>query len=299
MKNKIYILTLLFICISFGSTGFTYAQEKSSAAGTTDVIIRTDGLILYGKVLEIDANIVKYRKGETVDGAVISIPRSLVYAVSYADKTTQIITPVLGSKKTENTAFDQSQVTESKQNDSMAIKPDFGRGMMKLGTGIENSYANVGGVNSYDKISAYPTIFLSYAVKVNKLFDAGVSLTFARGDYQKKTFSDYDQLDVTQEYNQKIFTLGLFGKYNLTRSNFNPYVLAGVDFNYTNIMQNSDFFFTDQDKHVKTELQINGVITKVIARVGIDINITKRFGFFADAGLGVSLVTAGVNFIFQ
>jgi hypothetical protein len=298
MKNNIFRIIVMIVFISFGATSLSDAQEKSAAA-TFDVIIRTDGLILYGKVLEIDANNLKYRKSETLEGAIITIPRSLVYAVSYADRTTQVITPVLGNTKTEFAAFDQNQNPDSALTIASETKMEFGKGMLKLGVGIENSYADVGGVSNYDRISAYPTVFLSYAFKFNKNFDLGASLNYSQGDYRKKSFSDYDQLDVTQEYNQKIFTLGFFGKYNLTRSTFNPYALVGVDFNYTNVLQNSDFFFTDQEKHVKTDLQIHGIITKVIARAGVDVNITKRFGFYLDAGLGVSLMTAGVNFIFQ
>jgi opacity protein-like surface antigen len=298
MKNNIFKIILLLSFIIAGTTDLLRAQEKNAVLGTSDVIIMTDGQIIYGKVLEIDANSLKYRKGDAKEGVIITIPVSRVYAVSFADKTTQIITPILGNQKTGSGVAGQNPKGDSIKQEVSGIKANIGHGTLKIGAGFESAYSDVEGIKTFDKGTGSPSLYLGYSFKYNRLFDAGISLGFADKDYQKSTFSDYDNIDFNQKINEKVLTVGLFGKYNLTAGFIKPYLLGGINFNYTYISQEGDIFYRDQEKHVLTNFQIRGVKTELMVRAGLDVNISRRFGFFADAGLGVSLIQVGVNFIF-
>ena len=75
------------------------AQDKDSIT-TTDVIIRVDGSIIYGKVLEVSQEEVKYRKNDLTDGPEVTLPRKQVYVISYSNNTKQVITPVFGKTET-------------------------------------------------------------------------------------------------------------------------------------------------------------------------------------------------------
>jgi opacity protein-like surface antigen len=77
---------------------------------------------------------------------------------------------------------------------------------------------------------------------------------------------------------------------------FNPYLLGGIAINYSDIAMNGEIFFKDEQKYVSTQSGIRGFKSSVIARVGLDFNISDRFGIYSDIGTGLSLIQLGVIF---
>ncbi len=109
--NKIKLTAVLFFVVL--ATLTINAQEKDSIPAT-DVIIRVDGSIIYGKVLEVSQDEVKYRKNDVTDGPEVTLPRNQVYVISYSNNTKQVITPVFGKRKLDEPAFDENTL-EMKQ----------------------------------------------------------------------------------------------------------------------------------------------------------------------------------------
>jgi hypothetical protein len=291
--NKIAILVILVL-----ASLAVNAQLKDTLP-RPDVIIRVDGSIMYGRVLEVNQQVVKYQINDMVTGPVIIIPRNLVYAISYSNNTTQIITPLFNQKTISVIAFDQSnnQAGSSAPRDTSSnLKHNLAHGSIKVGLGFYRGYSGIKGINNFNRSASSPSIYAAYLFRFNRFLITGVSLGYASFNYNYSRFSEYDQVSISQNITEAISTLGLFGRYNLMDGFIKPYLMMGLNVNYCNAFIKSDISFIDEGKHIITNTNIRGFKTNFVFRGGVDFMISRTFGLYGDIGTGTSLIQLGVIF---
>jgi hypothetical protein len=292
-NTKIFVLFIFLVCSSF----VVSAQEKRDTTATADAIIRVDGSIVYGKVVEVDQKEVKYRINNLWNGPVITLPRKLVYAISYSNSTTQIVTAKFGAKTTKSPEYDQNKLEVKNVTDSTNnLGYNIGHGDVKVGLGFSREYSSFSGVKDFSKSASAPSIYVAYQFHYNRFLVVGASLGYASFKYVSNVTSDYDGIAITQNINETIGTLGVYGRYNLMDGFIKPYLLLGLNINYSQSTLNGDVFFMEDGKHVQTSSGINGFKTNFVARAGVDFMISKSFGLYSDIGTGTSLIQLGVIF---
>ena len=93
MKKYYAILIILFTISNLCFAGFPVTEKKSSIAFDVecDNIILKDGNEISSKIIEITPNLIKYRKCGNLEGPLISILRSSILMIRYADGTKDIM----------------------------------------------------------------------------------------------------------------------------------------------------------------------------------------------------------------
>ncbi|MBY0435272.1 MAG: autotransporter outer membrane beta-barrel domain-containing protein [Cyclobacteriaceae bacterium] len=289
-------ITLLCLLVGIHS-GAQIADEGKGP----DVIIRVDGVIVHAKVVSVDQAEVTYKLTEVADAAVITLPRKLVYAISYADQTTQVITPSFGRKRIDLLPFDADKrnvsADETDETDENNWRSNVKKGTIRVGLGFVRNYSSLDGVSNFKKTASSPSLSVMHQFRFNRLFVVGCSVGYAGFNYQYTSISDYDQIDINQRIRESITTLGFYGRYNLMDGFVRPYLLAGVNFNYSSATIDSDIFFRDEAKRISTHTGIQGFKTNLALRAGIDLHLSQRFGLYGDIGTGSSLIQIGTLFI--
>jgi hypothetical protein len=291
-KIKLIVIVLLIALSAFTAK----AQEKDSITAT-DIIIRVDGSIIYGKVLEVNQEQVKYQKTDLTDGPTVTLPRKQVYVISYSNNTKQVITPVFGKRKLDEPAFDENRLESDEVSDTTKnLKYNIAHGDIRVGMGFSRAYSSFKGVDDFSKEASAPSLFAAYQIRYNRFLKVGVSLGYASFNYKYKRSSDYDGIDITQSIKESITTLGFYGRYDLMDGFIKPYLLLGLNFNYNSATMEGDVYFRDEGKHVLTTSGINGFKNDIVARAGLDAMISKSFGLYFDLGTGTSLIQIGAIF---
>lgn len=292
--NKIKLTTIVFL---IALSAFNVKAQEKDSISTTDVIIRVDGSILYGKVLEVSQDQVKYRKNDIPDGPEVTLPREQVYVISYSNNTKQVITPVFGKRKLDEPAFDANSLDETADKDTTNnLKYNIGHGDVRVGMGFSRAYSSFKGVDDFSKEASAPSIFAAYQIRYNRFLKVGVSLGYASFNYEYNRVSDYDGISISQNIEESIINLGIYGRYDLMDGFIKPYLLLGLNFNYNSATMEGDVEFLDEGKHVLTTSGINGFKNDLVARAGVDFMISKSFGLYSDIGTGISLIQIGAIF---
>lgn len=305
MQNNLHLSGyILFIALLLGFAGQAGAQESKEAKKPADVIIKADGSILYGKVIELNADNIRYLRAEMPDGPIVAIPRKDIYAISYTNQTYEILTPVLAKSKSKSTKS-ETPVVVSEPAEKEEIEPDslsnsweqnIAKGNIKMGMGFSRSYSSIKGIDDYTKTPSAPSLCADYNFKYNKYIKLGATLGVAGFKYAYDNFSEYDQIGIKQDITEKVATIGVYARYDLTRGIFTTYVRGGVDFNFTMVDANGEIYFKDDNKKVTTHSEGRGVNSDFVFRGGAEIYIGKNFGLYSDFGTGKSLVQVGVVF---
>lgn len=292
--NKIKT-TVLILMIALSA--FTVKAQEMDSISSTDVIIRVDGSIIYGKVLEVSKDEVRYRKNDIPNGPEITLPRQQVYVISYSNNTKQVITPVFGKRKLDEPAFDANSMESDEVSDTTKnLKYNIAHGDVRVGMGFSRAYSSFKGVDDFSKEASAPSLFAAYQIRYNRFLKVGVSLGYASFNYGYNRISEYDGIAISQKIEESIVNLGIYGRYDLMDGIIKPYLLLGLNFNYNSATMEGDVEFLDEGKHVLTTSGINGFKNDIVARAGVDFFISKSFGLYSDIGTGTSLIQIGAIF---
>lgn len=295
-RNNYKSIVLVFILLI--SSLAVIAQEKRDSLSVEDAIICVDGTIIYGKVTEVNQTDIKYRMSDIRDGAVITMPRDQVYTIAYSNHTSQIITlksdtTVTKEKTKEEIAtVDYAEKSDTANNFSYNIS----HGSLRIGIGFSNEYTSFRGIDAYNSTATTPSFYAAYQFYFNKWLKTGINFGYASLSYNLEEGSDYDGMSLTQNVKESITTLGVFGRYDILKGFVKPYLLAGLNFNYSSAVVEGDLYFTENGKHILSTSNLNGFKANFVARAGLDLMITKRFGVFSDIGTGSTLLQVGVIF---
>lgn len=305
MRNKYNIIAILLSVVLFsGFSGKVNAQEQKESTKSTDVIIRVDGVILYGKVKELNSDNIRYIRAEMPDGPLVALPRQEVYAISYSNQTYEVITPLSGKSKGKSSKSETpAQKSEPDKNEAKAPdtlsdnwKQNVGNGYVKIGMGFSRQYSSLKGVENFTKTPSAPSIYADYHFKFNKYIKLGAALGVAGFKYEYSEFSEYDQIGITQNISEKVATLGVYARYDFTSGIFKTYVRGGVDFNLNIVDIDGEIFFKDENKKITSHSEGRGFNSDFIIRGGAEIFIGRNFGLYSDIGTGKSLVQVGIVF---
>ena len=124
----------------------------------------------------------------------------------------------------------------------------------------------------------------------------GIGFGYASLSYSLNESSDYDGMSISQNLKETITTVGIYGRYDILKGFVKPYLLAGLNFDYSNAVVDGDIYFIEDGKHIISTSNISGFNTNFVARAGLDLMITRRFGLYSDIGTGSTLVQIGVIF---
>jgi len=292
--NKIKVTAVVFLV---ALSALSVKAQENDSISITDVIIRVDGSIIYGKVLEVSQNEVKYLKNDIPDGPIVTLPREQVYVISYSNNTKQVITPVFGNRKLDEPAFDENTLEADEDSDTTNnLKYNIAHGDIRVAMGFSRAYSSFKGVDDFSKEASAPSLFAAYQIRYNRFLKIGVSVGYASFNYQYDRVSDYDGIAISQSIEESIVNLGIYGRYDLMSGFIKPYLLLGLNFNYNSATMKGDVEFLDEGKHVLTTSGINGFKNDIVARAGVDFFISKSFGLYSDIGTGISLVQIGAIF---
>ena len=292
---KSFILVLMLMVFSQA----VIAQEKGDTLSVTDAIIRVDGAIVYGKVTEINPTEVKCRLFGVPEGVVIILPRDQVYAISFSNHTTQVITPRFGTTETKQKPAETGSnavFTEKADTSTHDLSYNMAHGSLKIGLGFAKEYTSFNGLDVYNNSPNTPSFYMAYQFNFSKRIITGVNFAYASINYTLDESSDYDGVAITKNIEESIVTGGVFGRYDILEGFVKPYILVGLNINYSNALINGDLYLMNEGKHILTTSEMHGFKPNFVGRVGLDLMITRRLGLYSDIGVGPTLVQVGVIF---
>jgi hypothetical protein len=287
MTKPILSIILLFITLS----SFSQQGADSIRVIPRDVIIKTNGNMFQCSIIEVNDTAIKYKTPAGDTAAIIqSVARGDVYAISYNNGVAMVITPELMGKKA---GIYPEQECESLKT----FRKNLGSGAINVGFGLVDFYSPLKNVSSYEDTKVMPSAFVGYTFKFNKWLKAGVHIGVGGNNLTKSGESQYDQVKISAEIDERFICLGLFARYDFLKGIFKPYVKAGVDFIGVNMVTTSESTsMTGSESSLKTVVHQSGIKPALILRAGMDLYFGEKFGIYGDVGTGLSLVQIGLLF---
>lgn len=257
-----------------------------------DVIVKTNGDIVYGLVKEVGPDFISYQRTDIPDGPIYTIPRNEVYVISYRNQVKDYITPV--NDQLQEQPYYSHRFVNYKKDSSL-----FKHGIVRIQFGFIRSFTKVKDVKSYSSSGSFPVVSVGYEVLFKQNLNLGIQIGFGSHNFSRQQFSAYDstQTDVTLKEN--IFALYLYGRYYLLKntSPIQPYIVAGLGITSSNIISNNKISFTNDNSQVilvKSGQRSTGL--GLMARAGAEYFISDQLQVSLDAGYGLSVINAGIAF---
>jgi len=255
-----------------------------------DVIVKSNGDIVYGLVKEVGPYFISYQRTDIPDGPIYTIPRNEVYVISYRNQVKDYITPV--NDQLQAAPYYSQRFINYKKDTSL-----FKHGIVRIQFGFLRSFTKVKDVKSYSSSGSFPVISLGYEVLFKDNLNLGVQIGFGSRNFSTQQFSAYDSTQTSVTLKENIFALYLYGRYYLLKntSQLHPYIAAGVGITSSNIISNNKISFTNDNSQVilvKSGQRSTGL--GLMARVGAEYFISNQLQVSLDAGYGLSVINAGV-----
>lgn len=284
--QKIYFW--IFLALLAGKAQTSYAQDTGVPAAAFDVMVMNNGDIIYGKVVEVNMHLIRYKRTDIPDGPIYELFKSEVYAISYRNQLTEYLIP-------QENMFHEGQAKPSVR-DSLALglwRSSAQAGEVRIGVGIVRNYSRVKEVDEYQSEFSFPSIHISYLFPVNSNIDVGLAMGYAGFKYSDKSFSEYDQLQTDRTIRETLFSVALIGKYGFDLKLFRPYVLAGISFTNSNVRTEGTVTFTDDERSILVQGGARSGSFGIPLRGGVDIRIVESFNAFIEAGTGLTMLQVG------
>lgn len=298
-KNRIalHLVLLTFLWLSTGVYGQTTPVPDTTKptlpaynAGF-DVIIKKNGDIVYGLVLEVGLQLIKYQRTDIPNGPVYTMPRYEVYAISYRNQVKEILTDPDDAYEVPRSYGPYGRPYNLERRFFLQ------NSAVRLGLGFIRGYTKVSDAEDYSSQATFPIVSIAYDGYYRNQVRLGAQLAFGSHKFSGQQYSSYDSTQSDVSIKENIFTLHLYGKYNFLKSTsaFQPYVLGGLGITTSNIK--TDFaisFINNPGKVVQVKSGSRSVGLGVLARIGTDYYFTNQLSVFADIGFGPSLLNVGV-----
>src|SRR6185437_8165089 len=299
--NKLILLFRLTITVMLLTSVTVYGQTDSQkvllqksipANAGFDVIVKTNGDIVYGLVKEVGPYFISYQRTDIPDGPIYTIPRNEVYVISYRNQVKDYITPV-NDQFQEQPYYSQRFINYKKDTGL------FKHGIVRIQFGFIRSFTKVKDVKSYSSSGSFPVVSIGYEVLFKQNLNLGVQIGFGSHNFSRQQFSAYDSTRTDVTLKENIFALYLYGRYYLLKntSPLQPYIAAGLGITSSNIISNNKISFTNDNSQVilvKSGERSTGL--GLMARAGAEYFIRKQLQLSLDAGYGLSVINAGVAF---
>lgn len=297
--------SLLFVLLLMISLGLdrVYAQDDSTKLSIPqpiqqnagfDVIVKLNGDIVYGLVKEVGPYYISYKRTDIPDGPVYTIARSEVYVISYRNQVKDYI-----NGRFAEVGQDLMQPEIDSENMEKKTTPiNLNNGKLSFGLGFLRSYSKLENKNNYSSSSGFPVISLGYEVPYNENLQVGIMIGFGSHKFSDQKYSTYDSTNNNINIKENIFGLYAYGRYYFMSptSQLQPYILAGLGINSSNIHSENKISFTNDNTQtilVKSGTRTTGI--GIIARAGLEYFLNKQFQVYLDAGVGLSVIKVGVS----
>jgi len=248
-----------------------------------DVIIKTNGEIVYGLVKEVGLYLISYQRTDIPDGPIYTMLRTDVYAISYRNQVKEYFNPPGDNG--------YPVINESGLNPKIDYKhnPLFEQGSLRLGIGFIRSFTKVDGAKNYSSSGSFPAVIIGYDVNFKSKVRLGLQIGFASNKFSKQEYSTYDSTQNNITLKENIFALHVYAKYNLTHdsSRLRPYIIAGLGINTSHIRSENIISFTNNNgQALLVKSGASSVGLGVMARVGAAYYLSDLLQLFLDAGVG-------------
>jgi hypothetical protein len=293
--RQIYTLLILFWAIPL------VAQESPTPSAAFDVIIKTNGDILYGKVMEVTADVVKYKRTDIPDGPIYHLPRLEVYAISYRNQLKEILNPLDISAPKESPAPQEltpieEMSVEEPQEFRVMERGNLQRGELWLGLGLIPGYSKIDNRNDYTTKAGFPALVATYMVPYRSQMMVGLQVATGTTRYSRSRYDDYDEVRTETELKENIISISVLGKYQFSDQALRPYVLGGLSFNISGVNAESRLNFVDDDREIFVKSGVRNTGLSILARVGLAYELNNQIGFYGDIGSGITLLQFGATY---
>lgn len=273
---------------------FTFGLSAQSTNNTSyDVIIRQDGTIVTGRIMEVNLYSIKYQRLDMPDGPVMVIPRNSVYAITYRNQLTEYLVPV------DSAAFYKPADSEKPKqpkawDDRWYAHLDSGR--LNVGLGFVRSFSMISNVESLSNRGGSTGYFLGYSFPVRRNIEVGILAGLASFRYLENRASEYDQFQIRRDIKENIFSLAAIGIYRLGLGKIDPYVLGGLAFYSSRANSDGTIQFLDDPRTVSIQNSAAGTSFGFLIRGGVAFHINNKAGAYLDVGNGITLLQLGAYF---
>lgn len=302
--NNLYkgILTCGFFILAFFINNNVYAQADSLKADTRlkqpipqnagfDVIVKTNGELVYGLVKEVGPDFITYQRTDIPDGPIYTMPRVDVYVISYRNQVKDYIN---GSSAEPAVSIDP---TNDRRYINYKEKNLFQNGVARIELGFLRSFTKVKNSKNYSSSGSFPAISFAYEVSYKDNINLGAQIGFGSHKFTGQQFSSYDSTKTDVSLKENIFALYVYGRYYLLNntSRLQPYIMAGLGITSSNIHSENIISFTNDNSQkilVKSGTRSTGL--GITARAGAEYFLSEQLQLSADAGVGLSVINVGL-----
>ncbi|MEP7108915.1 MAG: outer membrane beta-barrel protein [Ferruginibacter sp.] len=301
MKKNFRLIHLLFFALLF-SLNTSYGQNDTQKVmllpqpiqhnSGFDVIIKTDGEIVYGIVKEVGLHLITYQRTDIPDGPIYTILRSEIYAISYRNQVKEYFNTLIATPSI-------NEVSPVPAVNYIPHDPFFKQGIIRLGLGFIKSFTKVDNSKNYSSSSSFPAIIIGYDVDFKNQVRLGLQIGFGSRNFSKQDYSSYDSVQNNITMKENLFSLFVYAKYILLQntSRMKPYIIGGLGINSSRISSKNTISFTNNyNQSILVSSGTRSAGLGVIARFGSEYYLTDQFQLYLDAGIGISIINAGLAF---
>ncbi len=296
---------LMLLCPLFGQ-----AQTQPAATNTFDVIIKKNGEIINGLVMEVDLQQIKYKRTDIPDGPVYTIARADVYAINYRNQIKELLAPAdstffrkptpVVADTTQNSEEDEEENTADRINkkvDRWLAKENFSDAEVRFHLGFIRGFTKVNNVSDYESAMRFPGIGISYDAQFKENFRMGVTFGVAGTRFKRNQYDSYDSLQINRDLNETLLLLNVYAKRRFGDGRLRPYLLVGLGLNGS-FLKSTAVFAADNasDRRIQVSSNSRALSLGIQARLGVDYEANPGLMVFGDVGAGLSVLQFGIGY---
>jgi len=296
MKTILLKIRLILLIGLFGFIGIIQAQNTDVTAADFDVIVKKNGEIIHGKVMEVNLELIRYKRTDIPDGPIYVIPREDVFAISYRNQLTEYVAPVdslfLSGRRFPSTKNDKT-VSKAKQQGNNDLFPYLAEGSFYIGVGGIGNISLVSDIDLYTAENIGPGAHITYFFPFKTNLELGATVGYARFKYSQQLYSEYDQLKTNTNLTESLLNFGVLAKYSIDLLILKPYASGGISYISSSVKSTSEVTFIDDNRVVVVEGGSRSKRFGILMRIGVNVKLLKNFGVYGDVGTGLTLVQLG------
>ena len=285
-----YFITIFFFI--FNIVGIVEAQNVTSQETliAEDLIVLRDGKVIRAKVLEIGLETVKYKKSDYLSGPAYHLSLNLIYAINYPNGNSEYFI----SADSAQFLLNNPNIKKTKKNKSTFIQNP----QMSLGLGFIRVYAKGDELlSNLQQKNFLPSIFFRYNTQRSENLRVGIELGLASYRFEGDEFSSYDQVVISGNAKENIFSMNAFGRYTVGTNTIRPYLMGGLGLVISTISNELTIVPIGGDN---LGYQVNSgtqnTQLSLLMRAGAEYTVNEKIKVYGDLGIGLSAVQVGVIF---
>ncbi|ASB49820.1 hypothetical protein [Alkalitalea saponilacus] len=293
--QKLY--SIFFIAFVVGFFHLSSQTTDVQPAGF-DVIVKTNGEIVYGKVIEVSRTqeLVRYKRTDIPDGPVYELFWNEIYAISYRNQLTEYFVegkPDTGVGSDGHRFRGIGEIEKTETTGETLWFSEIRNGELRIGFGLLRQYSKISEIDEYRDRTGFPAMALTYLFPFSENMELGSSISWASFKYSDRTLSEYDQLLTERDITETLFTFAVVGRYYIDMDLFRPYLLSGISYTNSSVRTDGRIRFTDDERSVLVQGGARSGSFGIPIRAGFDVRLSEKAGAYVDIGNGLTLLQIG------